>query len=131
MKIHRPFHCPNENDWSRGVPGNSAATSSDASTVKGSIDEGRATVIRLATMISKMSKSFFMRFEAQLSNLADYPLLASPRGGVAERSRKISRSIRFREAGGDVSVEGPRDTSPAASTTRRLRTIFLMTPPPL
>src|SRR5262245_58776280 len=57
------------------------------------------------------------------------PLLASPRGGVAERSRKYCAASFLRGQGG-VPIERTRNTTPAASI-RRLRAIFLVTPPPL
>src|SRR5262245_59428817 len=44
--------------------------------------------------------------------------------------KKISRSIRFSRGRGGVPIDGTRNTTPAASI-RRLRTIFLVTPPPL
>src|SRR5262249_45022740 len=58
------------------------------------------------------------------------PLLASPRGGVAERSLKPSRSILFSRGRGGVPFVGARNTTPAVSI-RKLRTIFLTTQVPL
>ena len=44
--------------------------------------------------------------------------------------QEILRSIRFSRGRGGVPIDGTRNTTPAASI-RRLRAIFLMTPPPL
>src|SRR5262245_57129854 len=56
------------------------------------------------------------------------PRIIARRGGRA--IKKILRSIRFSRGRGGVPIDGTRNTTPAASV-RRLRTIFLVTPPPL
>src|SRR5262245_9720271 len=56
------------------------------------------------------------------------PRITARRGGRA--ITKILRSIRFSRGRGGVPIDGTRNTTPAASI-RRLRTIFLVTPPPL
>src|SRR5262247_3310152 len=56
------------------------------------------------------------------------PRITARRGGRA--LKKILRSIRFLRGRGGVPIDGTRNTTPAASI-RRLRTIFLATPPPL
>ena len=56
------------------------------------------------------------------------PRITTRRGGRA--IKKISRSIRFSRGRGGVPIDGTRNTTPAASI-RRLRAIFLVTPPPL
>src|SRR5262249_848789 len=56
------------------------------------------------------------------------PRITGRRGGRA--IKKILRSIRFLRGQGGVPIDRTRNTTPAASI-RRLRTIFLVTPPPL
>src|SRR5215510_14015332 len=56
------------------------------------------------------------------------PRVTARRGGRA--IKKILRSIRFSRGRGGVPIDGTRNTTPAASI-RRLRTISLVTPPPL
>ncbi len=56
------------------------------------------------------------------------PRITARRGGGA--IKKISRSIRFSRRRGGVPIDGTRNTTPAASI-KRLRAIFLVTPPPL
>src|SRR5262245_4381458 len=56
------------------------------------------------------------------------PRITARRGGRA--IKKILRSIRFLRGRGGVPIERTRNTTPAASI-RRLRAIFLVTPPPL
>src|SRR5262250_3927284 len=73
--------------------------------------------------------------EAQLSKLGAIfnkanspPRIIARRGGRA--IKKILRSIRFLRGQGGVPIERTRNTTPAAAIMR-LRTIFLVTPPPL
>ena len=56
------------------------------------------------------------------------PRITARRGGRA--IKKILRSIRFSRGRGGVPIAETRNTTPAASI-RRLRAIFLVTPPPL
>src|SRR5262244_1829925 len=57
-----------------------------------------------------------------------HPRITARRGGRA--IKKILRSFRFLRGQGGVPIERTRNTTPAASI-RRLRAIFLVTPPPL
>src|SRR5215510_3258475 len=73
--------------------------------------------------------------KAQLSKLGTIfnkanspPRITARRGGRA--IKKILRSIRLLRGQGGVPIERTRNTTPAASI-RRLRAIFLVTPPPL
>jgi len=56
------------------------------------------------------------------------PRITARRGGRA--IKKILRGIRFLRGQGGVPIDGQGTTTPAASI-RRLRAIFLVTPPPL
>src|SRR6185436_2741395 len=76
-----------------------------------------------------------LRSKAQLSKLGDIfnkanspPRITARRGGRA--IKKILRSIRFLQRQNSVPIERTRNTTPTASI-RRLRAIFLVTPPPL
>src|SRR5439155_6369245 len=52
------------------------------------------------------------------------PLLASPQGGVAERSKKLLRSLRWIARPGWFSDENKRKTTPAASASVAARNLL-------
>src|SRR5947208_12903220 len=58
------------------------------------------------------------------------PLLASPQGGVAERSKNYCEASADREAGGGFPMK-TNGKPPRLRQLRLLREIFLMTQPPL
>src|SRR5262249_24774655 len=74
------------------------------------------------------SKEQLSKLGATFNKANSSPRITARRGGRA--IKKILRSIRFLRGRGGVPIERTRNTTPAASI-RRLRAIFLVTPPPL
>src|SRR5215813_1800703 len=79
-------------------------------------------------MYTTSSKAQLSKLGAIFNKANSPPRITARRGGRA--IKKILRSIRFLRGQGGVPIERTRNTTPAASI-RRLRAIFLVTPPPL
>src|SRR5262244_476527 len=77
-------------------------------------------------MYTTSSKAQLSKLGAIFIKANSPPRITARRGGRA--IKKILRSIRFLRGQGGVPIERTKNTTPAASI-RRLRAIFLVTPP--
>src|SRR5262245_62819488 len=85
--------------------------------------EGWKSLLRFRELAREIAKSYEMNHKDTKASLLAFsrsflgersPLLASPRGGVAERSRKYRAASAFSRTGG-VPIDGTRNTTQAAS----------------